>query len=61
MIAETILHEILHAACYVTKVGLGAETEERVVNQLTPVILMAMRDNRTLFASMLEAIDQPRS
>lgn len=60
-LAETILHEVLHAVFHVAKSRLRYDTEERVVNQITPVLLMAMRDNRALFASILEAIDTPRS
>lgn len=55
--AETLLHEILHAAWAVGKCGPLGKREERAVNGLAPILLMVMRDNRALFASIVEAIE----
>lgn len=54
--AEILLHEILHAACIVGNTGVEGEVEERVVTGLAPVILMLLRDNPAVFASMAETM-----
>jgi hypothetical protein len=54
--ADTLLHEVIHTVTNLT--GLNgdwdAETEERVVNRLSPALLDVLRRNPTLVTYLLE-------
>lgn len=53
--AETALHEVLHAICYVAKMEITEEDEERFVNRITPFLLQFLRDNPTFITSLRKA------
>ncbi|WP_396604884.1 hypothetical protein ACFLEY_22480 [Bradyrhizobium sp. YCK136] len=53
--AEVLEHEINHACWAAAKLKLRA-SEETVVNRLTPVLIMARRDNPEIYAWIDRAI-----
>lgn len=53
--AEVALHEVLHAAVYVAKLGLSEEDEEKVVSGLAPVLLSVLRDNPSFINTLRKA------
>jgi hypothetical protein len=55
--AETLEHEINHACWEAAKLKSRA-SEETVVNRLTPVMMMARRDNPEIYAWIDQAIAQ---
>ncbi|MGC0389324.1 hypothetical protein [Bradyrhizobium sp. USDA 241] len=55
--AETLEHEINHACWDAAKLKSRA-SEETVVNRLTPVMMMARRDNPEIYAWIDQAIAQ---
>ncbi|WP_439357816.1 hypothetical protein [Bradyrhizobium sp. DASA03007] len=55
--AETLEHEINHACWEAAKLKSRA-SEETVVNRLTPVMMMARRDNPEIYAWIDRAIAQ---
>lgn len=54
--ADALLHEMLHAMCLLGNAGLETDQEERVVRVLTTQLLSAMRDNRGVFANIMDAV-----
>lgn len=42
---DTLLHEILHAVCWYTQLGLSHKKEERVVGVLSSALIGVFRDN----------------
>jgi predicted transcriptional regulator len=55
--AETLEHEINHGCWYAAALD-DEENEETVVNRLTPVMIMARRDNPEIYAWIDRAIAQ---
>ncbi|MHC2249997.1 hypothetical protein [Bradyrhizobium elkanii] len=55
--AETLEHEINHACWEAAKLKSRA-AEETVINRLTPVMIMARRDNPQIYAWIDQAIAQ---
>jgi hypothetical protein len=45
MVADTLLHEIVHCCYRVSGVGAGKMTEEEAIEHLTPVLLDTLRRN----------------
>lgn len=56
VIAETLLHEVLHACCAVANTYVSPAVEERFVRAVAPVLLMTMRDNPRLFGDLIAAV-----
>ena len=44
--ADTLLHEVLHAAMHTQATGLTDEAEERVCGTLAPALLSVLRGNQ---------------
>jgi hypothetical protein len=42
---DTLLHEVLHALCWHTQLGLSHKKEERVVGTLASALIGVFRDN----------------
>jgi hypothetical protein len=55
--AETLEHEINHA-CWHAAALKSRAAEETVVNRLTPVLIMARRDNQEIYSWIDRAIAQ---
>lgn len=55
--AETLEHEINHACWHAAALRSRAQ-EETVVNRLTPVMIMARRDNPEIYAWIDKAVAQ---
>jgi hypothetical protein len=55
--AETLEHEINHACWHAADLG-AEEEEEVVVNRLTPLLILARRDNPKIYAWIDRAIAQ---
>lgn len=45
MIADTLLHEIMHCCYQVSGVGAGKMTQEEAIDHVTPVLLDTLRRN----------------
>lgn len=45
MLAESLLHEVLHICCQAAGLGLELENEESIVSSIAPVLLEAIRNN----------------
>ena len=45
MVADTLLHEIVHCCYRVSGVGVGKMTEEEAIEHLTPILLDTLRRN----------------
>ena len=55
--AETLWHEVLHAAYHGAGLTVGEHFEERTVNALTFTTLQVIKDNPDLLVYLTEALD----
>jgi hypothetical protein len=54
MIADTLLHEIMHCCYRVSGLGRGKITEEEAIEHMTPVLLDTLRRNPAVTRYLLE-------
>jgi hypothetical protein len=54
MIADTLLHEIMHCCYRVSGLGRGKITEEKAIEHMTPVLLDTLRRNPAVAQYLLE-------
>lgn len=51
-VAETVLHEVLHAVWHVAGIAAEYDTEELVVNAMAPTLLQVLRSNPEMVAAL---------
>jgi len=56
-IADTLLHEMLHAIWYTVQAGLDEDEQERVVGSIASTLLDTLRRNPSLVAFLLEDME----
>jgi hypothetical protein len=54
MIADTLLHEIMHCCYRVSGLSRGKVTEEKAIEHMTPVLLDTLRRNPAVARYLLE-------
>lgn len=58
VIADTVLHEILHAIWFVSGIRDSKEDEEDRIARISPLLLSVMRDNGRLFKILMGDNDE---